>query len=58
MSRRMWKTVETKAGEVRVVETERRRDKRGSRKKMRRKGKEEKTKKLEERKDDKCKESS
>jgi len=58
MSRRMWKIVETKVGEVRVVETERKGDKRGSRKKMRRKGKGEKTKKLEERNNDKCKESS
>jgi len=35
MSGRMWKTVETKAGEVRVVETERRGGKRGSKKKKR-----------------------
>jgi len=33
--------VKTKAGEVRVAETERRGDKRGSRKEVRRKGKEE-----------------
>ena len=34
----MWKAVETEAGEIRVAETERRRE---SRKKIRRKGKEE-----------------
>ena len=37
----MWKAVETKIGEIRVVETEKRRGKRGRRKEMRRKGKEE-----------------
>ena len=50
VSRRMWKAVETEAGEIKVAETERRGDKRKSRKRMRRKekskgGKTEKTKK-------------
>ena len=42
MSRGMWKAVETKAGETRIAKAERRRGKRGSRKKMRGKEKEEK----------------
>jgi len=41
MSGGVWKVVETKAGEVRVAKTERKRDKRGSRKEVRRKGKRE-----------------
>jgi len=43
----MWKAVETKVGEIRVAKAERRRGKRGSRKKVRGKGKEEKTEKTE-----------
>ena len=43
MSRRVWKAVETGAGEVGIGETERGRSKKGSRKKERRKGEEEKT---------------
>jgi len=39
VSRKMWKAVETKVGEIRVVETERRRGKTGSRERERRKGK-------------------
>ena len=39
----MWKVVETKSGETRIAKAERRRGKRGSRKKTREKGKEEKT---------------
>jgi len=45
MSRRMWETVEAKAGKVRVVKTEERRKKRRSRKETRKKkGKTEKGK--------------
>jgi len=39
VSRRMWKAVETKAEEIRIAETERKRGKRGSKKRARRKGK-------------------
>jgi len=39
----MWKAVETKAGEIRIVKAERRRCKRRSMEEMRGKGKEEKT---------------
>jgi len=57
VSGRMWKAVETKAGEVRIAETERRGGKRKSRKKVRRKGKGkgEKTEKTEEGKNNRCK---
>ena len=60
MSQRMWETVETKVGKGRVVETERRRDKRGSRKEVRRKGKgeEAKTEKTEEGEDNRSKKDS
>ena len=51
----MWKTVETKAGEIRIAKAERRRGKRGSRKKVRGKGKGEKTKEEE---NNRCEESS
>ena len=40
VSRRVWKAVETGAGEVRMGETRGRRSKRGSRKEERRKGEE------------------
>ena len=60
MSQRMWEAVETKTGKGRVAETERRRDKRGSRKKVRRKrkGEEAKIEKTEEGEDNKSKENS
>ena len=45
MSRGVWKTVETGVGEVRMGETERERNERGSGEEERRKGKEEKTEK-------------
>ena len=48
MSRGMWKAVETKAGKTRIVKTERRRGKRGSRKEARGKGKGEKIEEEEE----------
>ena len=51
----MWKTVETKAGEIRIAKAKRRRGKRGSRKKARGKEKGEKT---EEEENNRCKESS
>jgi len=53
----MWKTVETKAEEIRVAETERRRGKRRSRKEIKRKGKGkgEKTEKTE---NNRCEKSS
>jgi len=58
----MWKAVETKAGEVRIAETERRGGKRESRKEVRRKGKGkgkgEKTEKTEEGKNNRCKKNS
>jgi len=58
--RRVWNVVETKAEEVGVAETERRRGKRGSRKEVRRKGKREeaKTEKMEEGKGNRSKEGS
>ena len=60
VSREVWKIVETKVGEVRVAETERRRGKRGSRKEARRKGKEkgEKTEETKEGENDRCEEDS
>ena len=56
----MWEAVETKAGKDRVAEIERKRDKRGSRKEVRRKGKGEEAKieKTEEGEDNKSKENS
>jgi len=56
----MWETVETKAGKGRVAEMERRRDKRGSRKEVRRKGKgkEAKIEKTEKGEDNRSKENS
>ena len=60
VSREVWKIVETKVGEVRVAETERRRGKRGSRKEARRKGKGkgEKTEETKEGENDRCEEDS
>ena len=55
MSRGMWKAVETKAGKTRIVKTERKRGKRGSKKEARGKGKGEKT---EEEENDRGKEDS
>ena len=56
----MWKVVETKAGEVRVAETERRRGKRRSRKEVKKKGKRkgEKTEKTKEGEDNRHKKDS
>jgi len=56
MSRGMWETVETKVGKTRMAEVERRGEERRSRKEKGRKGR--KIKEKEERKDNRCKESS
>ena len=52
----MWETIETEAGKTGMVEAEGRREKRRSRKEKGKNGR--KTKEAEERKNNKCKESS
>jgi len=56
VSRGMWETIETEAGKTGMVEAEGRREKRRSRKEKGKNGR--KTKEAEERKNNKCKESS
>ena len=56
MSRRVWETVEIKVGKTRMAKIKRVRDKRGSRKEMRGKGREKTEKEIKKRKDNRGKE--